>query len=147
MAAQTPWQRRNAAAQARGYRNYYDYRVHRFGKIPPGQPPVAGEEKQRLRGHRSRADLVRTLGPGDLISVAGGARDPDTGRYDWVEILVIDADGREQMYRLRREHLIGEQLESLVTDLEGKGAVFSPSPSLDLRRYLPGDHDEEEEAA
>lgn len=150
------WARRNARAAQLGYRNFYDYRIHDYGRIPPGEPGATGETKQRLRGHRSRADLLRSLGPGDLISVFSSERDTKTGRYKRVDLLVIDENGRQRSYRLGPRQLRQVDLDSLITQVEGAGAVFSPSPSLDIRRLRPdldvqeeedGAPDDEEEAA
>lgn len=129
------YERRNARARALGYQSYYDYRAHNHGKAPPGAARPSGETLARLRGHRSAADLTRAVRTGSLVSVLGHSeRDPVSGTYKWVDIVVVDPRGRERSYRLRGSQLEQAKLRRLVADLEERGAVLSPTPSLDLRR-------------
>jgi hypothetical protein len=58
--ASAGWQRRNAAARAKGYRNYYDYRMHRYGARPASEP-IPGGLGPMLRGQRGPAALLRVL--------------------------------------------------------------------------------------
>lgn len=134
--ASAAWNRRNAKARSLGYRNAYDYRIHRYGEIPPSEPGVAGEERSRYRGHRSAADLERAVGPGDIVSVwTYGPRDSE-GKYKWVDMLLVTSDGKERIYRLRGRQITASRLTDLVDHIDNAGAVVSPSPSLDIHRLI-----------
>ena len=141
---------RNARARAAGYKSYYDFRVHNHGAIPPSQPAPTGEARSRLRGHRSAEDLRKSALDGAMITVTDHSGRDNKGRYKWVELTVIDAKGVQRTYRLSGKQLKPEFLRKLIEDVQAGGAVLSPSPSLDLRRYS-GDDDlgeiEELEAA
>jgi len=52
--------RDDARARALGYESYYDYRVHGFGRIPPGGE-VTPEMRRAFRGHAGLADLVQAI--------------------------------------------------------------------------------------
>lgn len=130
--------RRDARARALGYASYADYRLHLYGKLPPGPLEITSEERSKRRGHRGTADFLRELGEGDLIIMPEGLsaveRDAQ-GRYVRIVKLVIDAEnGRERTYTLR--NLTRAELEATIAEEERKGAIFSPSPSLDQRRLL-----------
>lgn len=131
------WERRNAKAQALGYRNYYDYRIHLYGKMPANQEAPRGEPRQRLRGHRGRVDFLHSLGPGCLISlvshISSIERRPN-GNYARIDKLVIYPDGDQRLFTLR--NLSREQLIATIGDEEATGATFSPAPSLDQRRLV-----------
>lgn len=131
------YQRRNQRARAAGYRNYYDQRLH--AGAPPGAalPPKGSPERSRLRGHRGAADLVRTLRPGDVIVVPDGLPDiakDAKGRYAKIEVLVLRDDGTTDRFTIRRKTY--DQMAGLLDQVAAKGAIFSPSPSLDLRRLV-----------
>jgi len=85
-----------------------------------------------------------------MITVTDHSGRDNKGRYKWVELTVIDAKGVQRTYRLSGKQLKPEFLRKLIEDVQAGGAVLSPSPSLDLRRYS-GDDDlgeiEELEAA
>lgn len=127
------WDKRNAAARALGYRNYYDYRIHGYGRRPAAAP-VDTYNRDRLRGHRSRADLLRQADEGALVTYNGSERNPD-GTYRWVELAVIDVDGRERIYRLSGQQLTRDALRALVDQLVDAGAILTPTKSLDLTQY------------
>lgn len=139
----TPYEQRNARAQALGYRNYYDYRLHDNGRIAPGPLRLTPAERARRRGHRGRADFLASLGEGDLIILPfglsavefdEGARDGE-GAYVEIVKLVIDGEtGREREYTLR--NLTRDELIDTIEEEQRRGAVFSPSPSLDQRRLV-----------
>ncbi len=131
------YKRRNERARALGYRNYYDQRLH--AGAPPGAalPPKGSAERSRLRGHRGGADLVRSLKPGDVIVVPDGIPDvakDSKGRYAKIDLLVLRDSGRTDRYTVRRRSY--ESMAGLLEQTSAKGAVFSPSPSLDLRRLV-----------
>jgi len=119
------WERRNAAARAAGYRNYYDYRAHGYGKRPAEAPQYRGGELERLRGHRGGADLQRAVDRHSLVIFHNADRDAQ-GRFKWVELAVIDRKGNERIYRLTGEHLRGKNLRKLLKDMEKTGAVMQP---------------------
>lgn len=137
------WEKRNARAKALGYRNYYDYRIHEFGKLPPGAPAPTGAKRRQLRGHAGRADFLADLAEGDLIIMPNGlssvefddeARDGE-GAYVEIVKLVIDGDtGADRTYYLR--NLTRDELVATIEEEEAKGAIFSPAPSLDQRRLV-----------
>lgn len=97
----TPWQKRNAAAQAKGYRNYYDYRIHQYGKRPASEEPPTGEERRRLEGKRGRASLRAALRKPDRIALIVEVPEatPRTGQWDQMRFIVTftDADIREYL--------------------------------------------------
>lgn len=129
------WEERNAKARQAGFRNYYDYRIHGYGKIPPDEK-ITGERLARARGHRSRADFNRELESGDVVSVWGlGPRD-QSGQYRWVDLMVQKDNGDERIFRFRANQITAEELEKLVGTVEGAGAILSPGPSLDIRRLI-----------
>lgn len=137
------WEKRNAKARALGYRNYYDYRAHDYGKQPASAPPAQGARLRRLRGHAGRADFLADLGEGDLIIMPNGLssiefdEDARDGEGAYVEIvkLVIDGDtGADRTYILR--NLTRDELIETIAAEEAKGAIFSPAPSLDQRRLV-----------
>lgn len=128
------YERRNELARQKGYRSYYDYRIHNHGAIAPDQPAPTGNARARLRGHRSLADLKAALKPGTLVIVQSTDRDPKTGRLRRAEVLLVDEKGRQRTFRLNGRELTRAKIDELATAVEKKRAVFSPSPSLDLRR-------------
>lgn len=142
--APSAYDKRNARAQQLGYRNYYDYRLHDNGRLPPGPLRLSVPERARRRGHRGRLDFLRSLGEGDLILLPYGlssvefdedARDGE-GAYLEVTKLVIDAeDGSEREYVLR--NLTRDEMVETIEEEQRRGAIFSPAPSLDQRRLVP----------
>ena len=131
--ASAAYARRNAAARLLGYRSYYDYRIHNHGAIPPGERAPGGEARARLRGHRGAADYRASLSAETLVTVQSTDRKAD-GQLTKVTLLVIYPGGRSRTFVLRGKALKSEQLKALVRDTEAAGAIFSPSPSLDVRR-------------
>jgi hypothetical protein len=125
--------RDNARARALGYDSYYDLRVHDYGRLSPDQPRARGELLRRLRGHASGSDLKRDAAEGDLVVGSMGRRDAK-GHYRQVDVTIIHADGGEGEYRLQGSQLDRDYLLDLVEELEADGVIFSPAPSLDLRR-------------
>lgn len=132
------YERRNERAKALGYSSYYDYRAHGNGRIPPDKPRLHGADLRRSRGHASRADLLKAARPGALVTAFPDAdsRRKD-GSYSRAYVSVIDGDtGREQEFLLSGNQLKGAALVRLLRDLDERGVVFSPSPSLDLRNVV-----------
>lgn len=135
--------RDNARARRLGYRDYYDYRLHDNGRLPPGPLRISKAERARRRGHRGRADFLASLGEGDLIILPYGlssvefdedARDGE-GAYVEVTKLVVDGDtGEEREYVLR--NLTRDEMIATIEAEAARGAIFSNSPSLDQRRLV-----------
>lgn len=131
------YQRRNLRAQALGYGNYYDYRIHDNGRRPPGSPISKGQ-RSRARGHRGKADFLRAIRPGDIILLPDGiaaiAKD-SKGRFIRVDKLLLKAkSGTSEMFTIRRQTY--DQMVKLIADEAKRGAIWSPSPSLDQRRLV-----------
>lgn len=125
----TPSGLRDLRAQAKGYRNYYDYRAHDNGRIPPGQPALRGEALARARGHRSFADFLRSgAQEGSLVFTdQKGPRDK-RGRFQWVDLKVVDPSGRERVFRLKGKQATRANLKRAVKELETGGAVVAAGP-------------------
>lgn len=142
-APETAYQKRNRRARAAGYRNYYDFRLHDNGRLPPGPLELSGEERARRRGHRGTADFVLSLGEGDLIVMPMGLSSivydenarRGVGAYEEIVKTVIYArSGRERTFALR--NLTRDELVATIREEQRRGAIFSPSPSLDQRRLV-----------
>lgn len=128
--------RDNARARALGYRDYYDFRVHDSGRIPPGVDVPRGQ-RSRARGHAGKADLLRTVKPGDVLVVPdglGAVQKDRRGRFARIDLMVLGVDGKARRFTVRRQDY--DQVVRLIDRLADKGSVFSPSPSLDLRRLV-----------
>lgn len=146
--ASAAYERRNARARALGYRSYYDYRAHDNGKIPPAAPRLRGEALRRARGHAGAADLTRAMRPGALITATPDPTSRRTdGTYARIHVTVIGEDGSERDYMLRTATLKPGQLDAIIAAAGAAGAVFSPSPSLDLAALLEDvdDYDDDDE--
>lgn len=86
----TAWEKRNATAKARGYRNYYDYRMHDYGRRPPGQPPDQGTLAKRRRGVRGKAALRRQLKrPAQIALIVEVPEDHDAQTKQWTKMRFI----------------------------------------------------------
>ena len=126
--ASPAYERRNAAARAKGYRSYYDYRAHDNGRIPPTQPRLRGEGLRRARGHAGASDLRRAVKPGTLIVATPDAssRRKD-GTYGRVMVTAIGEDGSEREFVLQGAALKPDALDKLMADLSAAGAIASPT--------------------
>lgn len=131
--------RDNARARALGYRDYYDYRLHGSGRIPPEQavPGPGTPERARLRGHRGVADLERSLRSGDVIVLPDGLASIGKdlrGNYRNIRVLVVKHNGRGQHFTISRADY--DRMVKMLDRAATAGAIFSPAPSLDLRRLV-----------
>lgn len=129
--------RDNARARALGYRDYYDFRLHDSGRIPPEvEIPQGG--RSRARGHRGTADFLRTLRSGDIIIVPNGLASielDEKDRYKRIDKLLIDGEtGRAETFTLRR--ITRKRMRDLIHAEAARGAIWSPAPSLDQRRLI-----------
>lgn len=129
--ASASYERRNARARALGYASYYDYRVHNHGRIAPSEPAPTGEARSRLRGHRGAADFERALSADVVVVPIDSRRDPDTGRFLWVDVDVDD--GRtSRRFRLRPKDMTADELDSLWLSIQDAGASWAHNPSINL---------------
>ncbi len=138
------WARRNELARLRGYRSYYDYRAHNYGRLPADAPRVTGEQLSRLRGHRGRGELLRAARDGDVISVTGSSERDKRGRFTWIEVTRIDAAGRARTYRLTGADMKETRILALLDELESAGAFLVIAGSWpgakELRELRGGPH-------
>lgn len=139
--ASPAYERRNARARALGYKSYYDYRAHGNGARAPEAPRLSGEKLRQARGHASAADLERANLDGALVTTIGEGRRAD-GSYQRLRVTVVDIDGRQREYVLRGKQAEARQLRRTIATVAGSGAVFSPSPSLDLQQMVGDDVDD-----
>lgn len=131
------WQQRNERARQLGYRNYYDYRVHRYGAIPADQPAAPrGPEYRRLRGHASLADLERSLERGTMLSATGFERDRETGQWGRIEVTVIDRAGNQTQFRLRGKQAARANLLRFRDRIRELDIVLYGPASIDVFRQL-----------
>lgn len=132
--ASASWNRRNYAAKALGYKNYYDYRVHDNGRLPPAAP-VTGQLRRRNRGHRSAADFERRLrstrNPVRQVLPVGLERGPG-GRYERILVAVLLDDGSQVDYILRGKQASEVNLRRLRRVLDDAGIHYQEAPSIDV---------------
>lgn len=142
--ASRAWERRNALARAKGYRSYYDYRRHGYGR---SETPLSGPELRQARGHASLADLERLVRSGRvaiLIQAPEGEQD-EAGRYSQATITAQLANGDQRTFTLRGHQLDSDSLKSLRTAISGAGVDIYASPSLDILGIHPMDDVEEQD--
>ena len=119
------WQRRNAAARARGYKNYYDYRAHGYGREAPEAPRPTGELLRRRRGHAGYSDLSSLAANGriELAIVEPGEKGSD-GKYRSARIVVTLDDMDERVFWLRGKALHTEFAQLLGSLIRDGGGVL-----------------------
>lgn len=125
------WEGRNARAQAAGFRNYYDYRAHDYGR---SEGKLAGDALRQARGHASAADLESTLASGRVVVLSQepvGDRLPD-GRYREVRVTAQMVDGSQRRFRLRGKQLTEPELRPLRAAIQDSGTDVYNNPSLDV---------------
>lgn len=125
------WQARNARARAAGYRSYYDYRTHEYGRRPPSEPPARGARLAELRGHRSAADLAAAIRTGRVEMVLTNTSRRDArGRITEIEVQATMADGSRRTYTLKgnalKQRQLSELQEALASGPETMLTVGSP---------------------
>ena len=121
------WEDRNERAREAGYRNYYDYRIHDYGALPPDSD-VTGEELAAARGHRSEADLSRMVGDGDLVDFTNYQRNSQ-GQFEWVEFELLKSTGEQFTFRLQGYQLA--DIDDLIAEIEDADAIFDPHGYFD----------------
>lgn len=132
MAKSGSWQARNARAQALGYRNYYDYRVHNYGK-QPASAPVSEAARPRLRGHRGAADLEQLMQRGrvELLTIDTAVRGKQ-GRYTSVQVSVLTTDGKLRTFTLRGKGATNARLAAIRDAAVQGGATYLAAASVDV---------------
>lgn len=115
--------RDNARARKLGYKSYYDWRAHGSGLVPPDRPRLSGEPLARARGHRSAADLAKTVRAGSVVLVLDYKRGKD-GRFVWVDVQEVGADGSERVFRLKGAQLRTSRMRTLIAQVQARGGVF-----------------------
>lgn len=105
-------------------------------------PRLSGEKLRQARGHASAADLERAATPGSLVTTIGEGRQAD-GTYRVLRVTVIDLDGHQREFVLRGRQAKGAQLRRTIRAVAAGGAVFSPTPSLDINEMTEGLRDVE----
>lgn len=92
------WEKRNAAAKAKGYRNYYDYRVHDYGKRPPDEV-VQRAKRAKQSGSRGPAAFKRALKSGNigLLVEAPRKRGPG-GEWQQIAFVAVTTKGEIRDY-------------------------------------------------
>lgn len=130
--ASAAWERRNAAARAAGYKNYYDYRVHGYGKVSASEP-VTESMRAAGRGHRSLADLNAAIRSGrvEFLSPTGTERGAG-GRWKTIHVAVFTRDGKQRDFYLRGRQASGFNLKRLRQQLDAEGIHYLDAPSLDV---------------
>lgn len=131
--------RRNERAREQGYKNDFDRRMHDNGKIPPNEPPLSGDERERARGHRGRADFIRLISSGRDVYVlpVGQERGPD-GRWLRIHILVLMPDSTERHFYLKsRPGAVNDpasqaSLRDLRDRMNAAGITWVAAPSIDV---------------
>ena len=119
--ASSAWERRNAAARAKGFRNYYEYRTRKT----PGAPKPSREELRRRRGHAGPADLGRLLRSGKIetINVVQTGHTPAT-----FDLLVRLSDGSQRSFTLRGQGPV-DRFRRDIEDLGADAPQITGSPN------------------
>lgn len=128
------WQVRNANARAKGYKSYYDYRAHDYGRIAPSLPRLSGERLRKARGHTGYSDLLQQVRAGrvEILSQTPGERDSASGQYSDVTVDVVLTDGSQRSYTLRGKDLRGDRIDTLRGAVSAAGSDIYTNPSLDI---------------
>ena len=90
------YRRRNELAKGRGYKDYYDYRAHAYGKRRPSEPKLTGAALRKLRGHATGTDLDRLVKSGrvEFLHVFHKQKDPP----EFEAVAVLDNDDERTFY-------------------------------------------------
>lgn len=100
--------RRDEIARAKGYKGYYDYRLHRYGALPPTAPRPTGRRREELaRGTREKvSNLYNRLASGEVSMI--NKITTKKGTAPEKELLVTLDDGTQIEYKLRGKRQIAE---------------------------------------
>lgn len=136
--AGSDWEKRNEHARRLGFRNYYDYRAHDYGK----REKLSGDALRSARGHAGPADLERVLRSGRVAVLTQEPYDrgPD-GRWREVRVSVQLVDGSQQRFQLRDEQLTDAALAPIRDAIADSGTDIYSSPSLDVLLLTDGESD------
>ena len=132
--------RRDEKARALGYQSYYDYRLHDYGRQPPGPLELTPDERAERRGHVEEAssyrDFLSYLRPGDEVMLADHIRyiQKSGTRYGPIEFQVIPEDPEREVELFTVPTLTHAAIRDLIAELEDLDVVMTPVPSLDVRR-------------
>jgi hypothetical protein len=127
MAPSGYWQRRNARAIGLGYRNYYDYRAHDNGRLPPSAPALRGDELERARGHGTAGDLAPLLRRRRVEMIGVVATVDNRGRPR-IDCLVTLTNGKTREFRLNDKGII--RIRSIVDEMDPDAVLLVGSPSV-----------------
>jgi hypothetical protein len=127
MAPSGYWQRRNARAVELGYRNYYDYRAHDNGRLPPDAPRLSGDELTRSRGHASGADLVKLL-RAKRVEMIGVVATVDSRGRPTIAALAMLNDGRTREFELNEKAIL--KVRATLDEGDPEAVLLVGSPSI-----------------
>lgn len=127
--ASEAYERRNARARALGYRNYYDYRIHGYGREPPGAP-VDPEARAERMGLRRGGGFLALLRNPDRV---GAITELRTSRE--AIMIVTMRTGEMRVYRVPFR-----RLPDILDLVDGSGIPFRG-----YGRRRPGEDDEDEQ--
>jgi hypothetical protein len=143
MAAPGYWAKRNARAKELGYRNYYDYRAHDNGRLPPHLPALRGSELARSRGHRSAADLERLLRSGRVELVSTAYSFDAKGKPVTIVLVTLAPNGETREYQLRGEQ--PKKVAKLIDDMGADAPQLVGSPKTLARFGVDAAPDDDEQ--
>jgi len=100
--------RADERAQAKGYKNAYDYRIHEYGQIPPNRPPIPKGMRSYVRGHRSYFELLKRVksdeGRGAIWALTPTRRNAK-GQIIGGRVDLQLRSGRQEHYSVSGKHL------------------------------------------
>jgi hypothetical protein len=93
---------------------------------------------RQLRG------LITRVSAGEIEMVAPIAGDKDDdGRWEYIDLRVIDTNGDESTYRVRSSTPL-DQLAALRVAIDGSGTSYLTTPSLDIYTMFVAEDEEAE---
>jgi len=119
-----------------GYRNYYDYRAHNFGRSKPSEPAAKGEKLRRLRGHAAGGDLAKTLRRGKIETLHIFYKGKDPKQF---EIVSEAENGDERTWYIKGASLLKAQ--QAIADLGPDAPTMVGSPKA-IKAFEGEDEDE-----